>query len=528
MNSNNEISHKVVDISTKKYIIQKTLSSGIANVINGITSISKDMILSRLLGSGAIMSAWFASTRIALIIKMICADRALQILTPIYNDIFKGKNTNLGKKKFGVYLLIMIFIISIVGILVFSLTFLKPLLSNNSIKEIQLSLKLIPMATLYFMLVSLASSCVGILNFHGKYFLPALLVTIYNIVIISVIIIFHNMSPEEIVVKMNKFLVIAGILQVLLITFLLIKVGQVPKFTTNIKFTLGTIKRRFGKTGLMACSGALINYLDRFNYIALFSGAYGISSLYYGGKLIHIPIMFSMWTLGNALVVSMTRAFSDKRYYDLFNILKYIMKLICHIAIPFSIILLMFKYQIINQLFGGYQFGEKSVYEVAKTMNIFVIKIPFECFLIATNLAFYAIKKSNVSILVATIGIIINYALSIILIFIVKMDHVGIIISSVSYTIISFIILQIILIKDYKEYYNGILWLIPTIIKSLLISIISILITNQSYIYIINLTDTSRFYGGIALSISIAIFIILYITINTTINKFNCKIVIEN
>ena len=512
----------MTDHKSEIYIIKKSNSNSQAITICTIISVIKDICMSKIIGNGILMSAWLLGTRIALCIKHIIGEENFkQTLMPIFYKIINQKNKT-KQLEFGIFITILLFIISIVAIIIIMICFLLKKYNIYIDKPIiYLSLNIIPIVLIAGILSGISNTFKGILNIKGYFFVPSLTASLYNIAMITTLCLYSTKQITYILtIFMAKSLIIAGILQISIMLYLLKKCNMTPKFTIKFFSVLTIFKKKFLTISILGTIGSIIYYISKYNFIAILGKNHVMPSLYFCGKLANIPKTIIGIAISSVCIISMIKSANNKNYNELFVTFKYSLKIIYYLIIPFIVLYTIFKLEIVTALYGGGKFNTQAIYEVTQIMPISALKMFFDCSLIIIIPVFFTLNKALTNIIVSSLCLILNIFLSLILIF--PLQQIGIMISSTLQTILHFYILFYILKIKYKKYYHNDNTIFISICKSLISSIISI-----SIIWFLYYKMTNYINNTILLILNIFLFFLLYFCVNYYIKSAEQKNIIQ-
>ena len=401
-----------------RQIIKKGSSGAAAVFISRIAGLIRDMLLSRFIGGGAIMSAWVLAFRIPNTFRRFFGEGASsQALIPMLEHIIQEKGIDDAKKDFGTIFATLGIILAILSIAIGILAiFLIPYFTN--VIRVYTALSLLPILMPYTVFICLTGICTGILNLFGKFFLPALSSVILNLFIIFTLIFFYNNSPVILITQVSWAVLVSGIVQLLAMFYLLKKSGFFPS-----SFIPGLLNNKAVKEfvslaipGFIGAAAVQINTLVD-SFIAIYLGNYAAPALYYSERIIYLPLGIFAVSIGNASLVTMSKYAAEKKYDKLNASLVYGLKQILYITIPICIFFLLFRTPILSLIFGGDKFGIKEINEAAWAMLFYAFGIPAFAGVKVIVSGFYAQKDMKTPVKIALLCVLANFILNILLMF---------------------------------------------------------------------------------------------------------------
>ena len=511
--------------NNKKFLTEKSIFVIIAMWIARIISVSKDMIIARCLGGSYVASAFIFASNISVPFKKIFGQGVLlQVLIPIYyNEIVKNKGTENSRNMIGSIIIVTSLIMIISSILLFILYHMFTSCFINT-PRVNLVIPLLPTFLIYAIITGISGSFLGILNLNKYLFLPTITPMLFNIMLIPILLIHRTESPEIIVLYSRWSIIASAVIQTSILTYLLIKGGIVPNLFLGIKTAIKTVINKINKIGLYALLSASLVELGRITpWIILFIiGQHSVATTNFGRALLRLPILLTTG-IGIVSIVSFTRLASEKNFNKLFETFKYLMRQTYYIIIPIVIFTVLFKFKLVDILYGGYRFDLQAIEQTAYIALFFILEAPFKCTLKIIQPIFYAMNRSPTIIAVDVTCIFIKFTL-LALSVIFKMKETGIALAMTMTTAIQYLILQFILNKDYVEYMNKFTGIITSILKGTIASLICGIIAflfhtkifefiNNTKIFIVNGNFINKFINANIILLDGLLYIILYLLI---------------
>lgn len=494
-------------------IIDKGSSGTSAILISRLTGLARDMLIARFLGGGSVMSAWVLAFKIPNTFRGLLGEgAATQALIPLLGQTIHTEGKEKFRKDLGTMLATLAIILGIISILVSAICVI--LIPFFPVYRVNAALALMPILMPYTFFVCLASICSSVLNLFDKYFMPLLTSVILNIAIISSILIFYYQTPEVLLIKMSWASLISGILQLGWLLYLLKKEDAFPTTfrpgglnTPIVKefFTLA-IPRFFG-----AAATQISSLMD--SLMALYISSFAAPALYFTERIVFLPIGLFAVSLGNVCLVSMTKHVAENKITQVIDDLKYGLKQIIYISVPMTLFFIFYRYPILNLVYGGNRFGEKSINETAWAMFFYCFGIPAFCAIKIISSAFYAQKDTKTPVKVALWCILLNFIINLSLMFPLKQG--GIALGTAISSITNCLILTYIFKKRHNvtiqnnEVFLCLCKITFSSLIAILISIYAVSLSNM--IPFINMIDWK---GLITFCLGITIFCIIYFAIN--------------
>jgi len=294
----------------KSHFLKNTLLFSLATLISRILGYIRDAVIAYIFGANALTDAFFVAWRIPNTLRQLVAEGSFNAaFIPIYTDLSK-KDPDYAREYasslFSYYTLTLSFITVIV--VLFSKFFVyivaPGLIDKGTINEAS---KLLKIVFPYIILVGWVSFFMALLNTRDRFFIPAVSPALLNLsFIFSALVLSQYLGIYALAIGA----LIGGVMQVLLQIPLLVKESLIPhfslRFVPEIKETLKRLVPAFASFGVSQFAFVVDTVIASF----LVGGA--ISYLYYANRIFQLPIGLFAVGLGNALLVSLSRHFSDR------------------------------------------------------------------------------------------------------------------------------------------------------------------------------------------------------------------------
>lgn len=496
-----------------KKLIQKGTSGTSGILLSRITGLVRDMLIARFLGGGSIMSAWVLAFRIPNTFRGLLGEgAATQALIPILGNTIHTEGKDKFKRDFGTMIATLAIILAILCVVVSAVCLvIRPYFPAYRVNA---ALSLMPILMPYTFFVCLTSICAGVLNLFDKYFLPALTAMALNLCIIIALLLFYKAYPETQLVNISYASLISGALQLGWLFYLLKKEDAFPyplkpglwKTPVVKEFFTLAIPRFIGATAVQISS-----LMDSF--MAIYISSYAAPALYFSERLVYFPIGIFAVSLGNVCLVSMTKHISENNFAMVIKDMRYGLKQVIYVTVPMAVFFIIFRYEILNILFGGNEFGSKSIDEASWATLFYCFGIPSFCAMKIISSAFYSQKDTKTPVKVALWCILLNFIINLALMF--PLQQGGIALGTVISSIVNCLTLMYIFKKRHmiKEGSNEVLFCLLKVAMASIVSVIISLLAVKlcSHIHLFAYLDWK---GILTVIFGSLFFSIVYFTIN--------------
>ncbi|MDO5557639.1 MAG: murein biosynthesis integral membrane protein MurJ [Clostridia bacterium] len=220
-----------------------------------------------------------------------------------------------------------------------------------------------------------------------------------------------------------------------------------------------------------------------------------VASLNYGQKLINVVNGLLTSTVSTAIYPTMTQFVAEGKKNSLKTLIEKIIKILAIIIIPLSILVILFRKEIVTIVFKRGMFGDDSVLTTSNVFAFYAIGLYFIGIKSIFDHVFYSIGDTKSMMYISIVSVVLNISFNMILVKIFGIIGLSL---ATSISAILTIILNIILLRKYLklELYKTLIFLL----KIIGISIISIMIPY----YIIDIIGISNLFIKIMLVIIFA------------------------
>lgn len=421
---------------------------GSLTFISRIAGYVRDMVIAYFFGATAYTDAFWIAFRIPNLLRRLFAEGSLTIsFIPVFTETLEKKNKEEAKKVSDIIfsiLLILLTTVSLLGVL-FSPYIVKLFAYGFDQDTFELAVTLNRIMFPYIFFISLTALCMGILNSLRHFFAPAFSPVVFNICIITSILLVHR-SFDLPIYSAAAGVILGGILQFFIqLPFVKAK-GFMFSFTRNFRHPA---VKRIGLLLLPQLFGLAVYNLNIIvsSQYASFMQSGTISYLYFAERLIEFPLGIIAVSIATVLLPNLASYISKGEYGKFRDTYSYTLKLMLFILIPALAGLIALRIPICNLL---YQRGEFT-YEATVFTSQALLGYSFGLWAVGglrvTAPAFYAMQDTKTPVIVAFVAFLANAVLGYILGFTLKLNHTGLAVASSISSIINFITLVYLLEK---------------------------------------------------------------------------------
>ena len=395
-----------------------------AGTVSGMTLVSRvfgflrDMVIAMAFGSSSSADAFFVAFRIPNMQRRILAEGAMTAaFIPVFTETLTKKGESVAWKLAANLFNILILVLSSASllILIFSpavITVFAPGFIDEPGK-FELTVKLTRCMAPYLFFIGLAAFCMGILNTLKVFALPAAAPISQNIsMILSVL--FISPLMDEPIIGLAIGVVVGGALQLLIQLSAVLKKGMHFEKTLNFKQKeVFKIVRLMGPVILGLAVYELNIMIDTLIASLLPGGS--ISYLYYGNRLVQLPLGIFAVALGVALLPTLSSQAAKGNLKELVQTLGFSIRLILFITIPATVGLIILREPIINTLWQRGEFLASTTDGTAIALLYYSIGLCAYSGIKIIAPAFYSLQDTKTPAKIGIYSMILNTVLNLIL-----------------------------------------------------------------------------------------------------------------
>jgi putative peptidoglycan lipid II flippase len=436
----------------------------IAVFFSRILGLVRDQVMAAFFGTTFVNDAFNIAFNIPNLLRRLFGEGALSAaFVPIYNE--------LGLKRGQKYqFLFAINVLSILSFFLLVLTILGVIFAPILVRLLypglesqtaELAIKLCHIMFPYLFFIGLSSTFIAILNSHNKFFITGLSSGLLNIGWISMVLfgslILKNSglamyddasTSPDLIFYAAYGVMLGGFLQTIINLPFLKSLGYELKIILRLK---GEAMRSLWYRFLPAMLGMGVREINLIAdaLIASFLPVGSISALGFGNRLMQLPLGIFGISVGTAVLPQYSRYFTEKRWSDISETVKFSIHYIIYILAPISIIMIMGSEVFIRLIFQRGSFGETAVTMTQLALIFYTIGLTFYGLNQVVTPLFYATKDTKTPLKIATFMVGLNIALSITLM--QFMQHAGIALSTSLTALTQFCIMMLVLRKKLPQ-----------------------------------------------------------------------------
>lgn len=477
-----------------------------------IMGLTRDAVVAYFLGATATADAFYVAFRIPNLLRRLTAEGALTIaFVPVFTDYLRKSKKDAREVASVVFTYLSAALVIIVLLGVLFAPYLVRLIAygfTDDPAKFNLTVYLTRIMFPYIFLVSLTALAMGILNSLKHFASPAASPILLNLSIIIGAAVFSHRF-EEPTLGLAIGVLIGGCAQLALQIPAMSRRGMLPRFNFNYKHPA---LKSLLLLMLPAAFGAAVYQVNVLiiTLLASFLPDGSVSYLWYADRVTEFPLGVFAIAIATATLPTLSDHASAKDLTAFKRTFRFGLKSAFAITIPSAIGLYILAAPVIRLLFQRGEFTVSSTVGTVGALTFFVIGLPFVSGVRNVVPAFFAMKDSKTPVTIATVTVICNAILALILM--KPLLHRGLALAISISNIINFILLVIFLRRKIgaigmRDVFAGVARIVVT---SIIMGLVVYLFKNHIV--------ASLFYKGlfeliIGLFLSIGVGIVVYMVI---------------
>lgn len=469
-------------------------------VVSKLLGFTRDIALSYFYGASSISDAFLISYLIPTVIFGLIGGGISSGFIPMYTKIIQNEGEAVANKYTNN--LINIFMIFSIAIVFIGLLFTDGIVEifapgfENEIFDITVSLTKITIIGIVFSVF--ISILIGFLQIKGNYTIPSLIGLPLNIIIILFIVISYYAN----IIFMAIGILIAIISQLIFLLIFSVKAGYKYRFILDIRDKYIKKMLYIAIPIIVGTSANQINIVVDKSIASLISAG-GISTLTYAQTITGFVHGIFVLSISTALYPKISEFAAAGNIIKFKKTVALSIGGITLLIIPATVSLMVFSEQIVEILYGRGAFNSNAVYLTSNALFYYSLGIYAIGVRVILSKAFYSLQDTKTPMINATIALVLNIILNIVLSKFMGLS--GLALATSISAIICMILLLISLRRKIGTY--GLSSIIVSFIKIAAVSIVMGLLAKLTFFILYNTLSNNV----IALIISIFVSIIFYL-----------------
>jgi len=423
------------------HISRRVGTIGFFTLLSRILGLVRDSVMAYAFGATALADAFYVAFRIPNLLRRLVAEGSLTIsFVPIYSEYLKKSRKEAHEVLSIVFscLSVILAALAVLGI-IFAPWIVKAVAYGFEVSpaKFDLTVYLTRIMFPYIFLISLVALAMGALNSLKKFAAPAASPILLNVAIIFGALVLKNYFAQP-TVGVAIGVLLGGMLQLSLQIPFLAKEGMLPKINFNWRHPA---LKSLGLLMLPSAYGAAIYQVNVIviTLLASFLPTGSVSYLWYADRVSEFPLGIYSISVAMATLPTLADHFASKDLTSFKDTTNYSLRLAFLIDIPAACGLFVLALPIVQILFQRGAFSHQTAIATAGALQMFALGIPFVSGVRNLVPAFFALRSPKIPVAVATLALITNACLSLILMR--SLLHRGLALSMATASMVNFSVL---------------------------------------------------------------------------------------
>lgn len=395
-----------------EYLKKTTMFIMLIIAISKFMGFGREILLSYFYGASYITDAFIISRTIPFLLFEFVGIAIVTSYLPIVSEIKQNKDEN-EVERFTNNLVSLVSILStviVIFVVIFATPIVKVFAAGFSGETLKIAVIFTRISVLGIYFTAYVYVFRGYLHYKRNFFAPELIGLPLNIVLMVGIVISYNLGAIH--------LAISGVLATFAQFIFLIP--SIKRNKLSYKFIFNpqdSYIRKMISLSLPVMIGVSINQINLLVDRTIASGIYvgGISALNYANRLnIFIQSIFVM-SIANVLYPMISDMAATKNWHDLKKLIVKVINTISILVTPITIGTLIFAGEIVQLLFGRGAFDEHAIFMTTSALFFYSIGMMGFGLREILSRTFYSMQDTKTPMINASIGMIINIILNIVL-----------------------------------------------------------------------------------------------------------------
>jgi len=498
-------------MSEHKAIAKSSFLIGFSTIISRILGFVRDILMAKFFGTGLAAEAFVVAQRIPNLLRDLVGEGAANsAFVPVFCEYRFKKTPQEFWRLIQIILFSVIVLLGILSVLgIIFAPFIVRLIAPGFLaipQKFLLTVKLTRITFPYLLLIGLTAYQMGVLHTFKSFLTPSLGPSMLNIgMILSIIFAVRFMS--EPIIGVAYGVLFGGVLQLCIQLPALYQSGYRLKVKElSLDFSHPAVKK-IGRLLFPRLLGSAVYQLNVFIDTLLASlanivGIGAVAAIYYANRLIQLPMAVFGIALSAAALPTMSQQVSQEDFEALRKTLNFSLRTVYLTILPSSFGLIALAQPIVKLLFQRGAFNAYSTQITSLALIFYALGLVFFAATKILISCFYSLQDTRTPVFCASIALLINIVLNIILMFPLKVG--GLALASSLSSCFNFFNLAYLLKKRIGIFLEESLrdFFLKIALAALLMSTLTYFFWQVVSLYLV---------GYLALGLSIAIAVIVYI-----------------
>ena len=413
-------------------LIKATGTIGGLTLISRVLGLLRDSLFARYVGAGFASDAFLVAFRLPNMFRALFAEGAFaSAFIPMFNQKVADPEGNglpdgitFAEQALSVLLPTLIVMTALLEIFAWPVTYaLSGKFNGVSPAEFGFAVQLSRLTIPYLMLISLVSLLGGILNSLHKFWVNAAAPILLNLTLIAALLVFHNHDPAITARNQAIGVTVSGLLQLVWLARACRASGvhlrlRWPQLTPEVKRLMSLIWPAAAGAGAVQ-----INLVISTALAASLLPHGAVTYIYMADRLNQLPLGLIGIGLGTVLLPTISRQLGAGLEAEAMATQNRGLELALLLTLPATVALVLAGEPIAAALFGYGKFNAADTHATAQSLAAFSIGLPSYILVKVLTPGFYARQDTKTPVRFATISMVVNLVLNLLLI--VPLRHMG-------------------------------------------------------------------------------------------------------
>lgn len=422
--------------SASRGLLKASGITGSMTMVSRVLGLARDITIARLFGDSDAADAFVVAFKIPNFLRRLFAEGAFnQAFVPVLSE-YRSNRTHAEVQELvnrvagslgGVLLVLTTVVVIAAPVIALPLAYGF----TEDPEKFALLVDMLRITFPYLLLISLTALCSALLNTYGRFAVPALTPALLNISLIASAFLLRPYMHTP-VVALAWGVLIAGLAQLFFQLPFLARMNLLPKPS------LGLLKRdqaervhegvqRIKTLMIPALFGVSVSQINLLldTLIATFLVSGSVSWLYYSDRLMELPLGIFGIAIATVVLPSLSRKHAAKSHEDFAATLDWALRMVCLIAIPATLALLLLSGQLLTALFHSAEFDGDGVAQASLSLRAYALGLVA---FMATKIfapGYFSRQDTRTPVRIGIIAMVANMFLNILFVFVLDLAHVG-------------------------------------------------------------------------------------------------------
>ncbi len=390
--------------------------TGSMTLVSRVLGLARDIVIARMFGVGDGVDAFFLANKIPNFMRRLFAEGAFnQAFVPVLSE-YRSRRSHAEVRDLvnAVAASLGGLLAAITALVVAAAPLLAAVVAYGFLDEPQKFATFVQMLRItfpYLLLISMTALCGAVLNSYGRFAVPAITPAMLNLSLIgcSLLLAPHLTEPA---LALAWGVLIAGFAQLLFQLPFLARIQLLPVPRPRRGHDGVRRIRRLMLPALFGVSVSQINLLfDTFIASLLVNGS--VSWLYYSDRLMEFPLGTFGIAIAIVVLPSLSRKHADQSMDDFAATLDWAFRLVCLIALPATLALVLISEPLLVTLFQNENFTALDVQRSAASLKAYALGLTAFMAVKIFAPGYYARQNTRTPVRIGVIAMSVNMALNV-------------------------------------------------------------------------------------------------------------------